>query len=212
MIKAIIFDYGGVLCYHPSDEQVAELAALCRLPVEDFQKAYWSLRPAYDSGDLTPREYWGRTGDYTESEIETFRDRDVQFWVRLDTRMMDWARELRRAGFRTGLLSNLPPDLGCYLREVSLVTANFDHHSFSYELRSSKPAPAIYWDALTGLGVQPEEALFLDDRADNVAGAVACGMHALQFESPQKLKLQLAQLSGRTGSLMPVGTPPVILE
>ena len=44
-----------------------------------------------------------------------------------------------------------------------------------------KPEAEIYHDAIAGLGVEPDEALFLDDRPENVEGARAVGIHAEIF-------------------------------
>jgi putative hydrolase of the HAD superfamily len=66
--------------------------------------------------------------------------------------------------------------LGEQLRATPGFLDPFDHVTFSYELGLVKPQPEIYRDAIEGLGVKPEEALFLDDRADNVEGARAVGM------------------------------------
>ncbi len=216
-LKAIIFDYGGVLCFHPPEEQIRNLATACRLQMDHFLKAYWSLRPDYDRGDLTATEYWKAIGnsagiDYSADEILQFRHGDIQFWIHLDSRMMEWARQVRSAGLLTGLLSNLPQDLGDHLRNEMHIPEDFDHHTFSYELRAAKPEAAIYQHAVEGLGVDPSEALFLDDRRDNVEGAIAFGMHAIEFESPERLKAQLAELNGVTGRLMPIGAPPIILK
>jgi putative hydrolase of the HAD superfamily len=202
-LKAIIFDYGGVLCFHPPEQQVRELAALCRLTYDQFLAGYWSLRAAYDRGDIERDDYWSRIGKpgghaYTGPEIENFSRGDVQFWVHLDRRMMDWARQIRASGLRIGLLSNLPQPLGEHLRDEMRLTAGFDHHSFSYELRAAKPEAAIYRHALEGLGVEPGEALFLDDRPENVEGARAVGIRAIQFETPGKLKQQLDELFGNS--------------
>ncbi len=194
-----------------------DLAEACHLQLDHFNKAYWSLRPAYDRGDLTATEYWKAIGnsagiEYTAEEIANFRLGDIQFWVHLDSRMMEWARQLRSAGIKTGLLSNLPQDLGVHLRNDMQIPADFDHHTFSYELRAAKPEAAIYRHAVEGLGVDPSEALFLDDRRDNVEGAITFGLHAIEFESPEKLKQQLAELEGASGGFMPIGAPPVVLE
>ncbi len=216
-LKGVIFDYGGVLCRHPSDEAVDQLAALCGVPRDRFLAAYWSLRAPYDRGDLNPPEYWHQVGKmlgrtYTEAEIKEFRRRDVQFWVQLDECMVRWARNLRAAGIRTAVLSNLPQDLGEHLRNAMRFVDAFDHHSFSYELRVAKPEPGIYEHAVSGLGLRKEEVLFLDDRSENVEGAQSFGIRALQFESPAKLKGQLAELSRVTGNFVPVGTPPILVE
>ncbi len=55
--------------------------------------------------------------------------------------------------------------------------------TFSYELGFIKPEAPIYQHAIEGLGVEPAEALFLDDRPENVEGARAAGIHAVVFDS-----------------------------
>jgi putative hydrolase of the HAD superfamily len=216
-LKAIILDYGGVLGFFPTEEQFRELAAACRLTLEQFLDGYWSQRAAYDRGDLGTVEYWqeiGRRGgqSYTSAEITAFSRRDALSWVHLDQRMLAWAGRLRAAGFRTGLLSNLPEPLGRYFRDEMRLPELFDHHSFSYELRAAKPEAAIYRHAIEGLGVQPGEALFIDDRPENVAGAEACGIRSIQFESPRRLREQLDQLARGSNGFVPFGTPPIFLE
>ncbi len=155
---------------------------------------------------MTPREYWqefarltGRT--YSDEEVAEFRRHDVQFWVHLDAKMLDWAKRVRAHGLRTAVLSNLPHDLGEHLRNEMHLVDNFDHHTFSYELRLVKPEPGIYQHVLEGLGVEPDEALFLDDKIENVEGAIACGMKAIQFRTPGQLA---SQLNGFTGMVPPL--------
>ena len=46
-----------------------------------------------------------------------------------------------------------------------------------------KPQPEIYLDAVQGLGIEPSEALFLDDRPDNIEGAQAVGLRALLYST-----------------------------
>jgi putative hydrolase of the HAD superfamily len=57
-----------------------------------------------------------------------------------------------------------------------------------------KPEPAIYKRALDILGRPPERILFIDDRAENVAGAGAAGMKALRFEGAEGLRRELWEL------------------
>lgn len=197
-IKGIVFDYGGVLCFFPPEQQVAELAELCRVDLDTFQHAYWSIRHAYDRAEFTPQGYWRAFGqiahrEYTDDEIEVLRSLDIQLWLRRDQRMMDWADRVRAAGIRTAVLSNLPRDLGEYLRNSTDLLTHFDHHSFSYELDSAKPDGEIYLHAVDGLGLEPREALFIDDRTENVTGAEAVGLHGILFESPEGLRASLAR-------------------
>ncbi len=56
-----------------------------------------------------------------------------------------------------------------------------------------KPDPAIYYLALHRFGLQPHEALFIDDRAINVEGARAVGMPAHLFTTAENLRARLEQ-------------------
>ena len=60
--------------------------------------------------------------------------------------------------------------------------------------RLVKPDPAIYHLALDRFGLQPGEAVFIDDRADNVAAANDVGMHGLHFVDAPTLRGQLNAL------------------
>jgi 2-haloacid dehalogenase len=54
-----------------------------------------------------------------------------------------------------------------------------------------KPDPAIYYLALDRFGLSPGDALFIDDRAINVEGARAVGMHAHLFLDAEDLRRRL---------------------
>lgn len=66
-----------------------------------------------------------------------------------------------------------------------------------------KPDPAIYRLALDRFGLRAEEAVFVDDNPDNVAGAAALGIHAIHFTGEQPLRAELADL----GLLPPHAAP-----
>lgn len=197
-IKAVILDFGGVVCFHPNDQQIAELAGLCGVPIADFLRVFWGHRTAYDRGDFDAAQYWKAFADstgrsYSAVQVSEFARRDSDFWSRIDTRVMEWARRVRASGARIALLSNLPADLGAQLYARPGFLAEFDHFTFSYEVRSVKPEARIYEHCVAGLGVAPSEALFLDDRIENVRGAQAVGIQAVLFESPQSLAGLAAQ-------------------
>jgi putative hydrolase of the HAD superfamily len=66
--------------------------------------------------------------------------------------------------------------------------------TLSFEVGAVKPEPEIYLRCLSALGVSPEEALFVDDRAVNIEGARALGMHAVLFEGEDALAAEVAGL------------------
>ncbi len=57
-----------------------------------------------------------------------------------------------------------------------------------------KPEPAIYRLALARFGLAPEDAVFIDDNAANVAGAEAVGMTAILFTDAEALAVRLRAL------------------
>jgi 2-haloacid dehalogenase len=61
----------------------------------------------------------------------------------------------------------------------------------SGEEKLLKPDPALYLRALDRFGLQPHEALFVDDRAINVEGAEAVGMHGHLFTDAEDLRARL---------------------
>jgi putative hydrolase of the HAD superfamily len=184
-VRAVIFDFGGVLCFHPDEPRWQRAAQAAGLPVGDFMNAFWAHRIPYDAGVVEPADYWrGVLGPaFQESRLPELVRREVELWNQYDTRVLAWAEQLRAAGYRTAILSNLPRPLGEELRATPGFLEPFDHLTFSYELRKVKPQPEIYLDAIRGVGVEPSEALFLDDKTENVEGARAVGLQAVLYST-----------------------------
>jgi putative hydrolase of the HAD superfamily len=181
-VKAVIFDFGGVLCFHPSKEQIARASAECGMEPREFVAALWKNRLVYDGG-LDPYEYWrgvaeiaGRTFD--DALIARMIEYEIDFWSKLDERMLAWVGALRAGGFKTAILSNLPRPLGARLRQRDGFLERFDHITFSFELGVVKPQREIYDDAVRGVGVAAGDALFIDDRPENIEGAHTAGLQA----------------------------------
>jgi putative hydrolase of the HAD superfamily len=181
-----IFDYGGVLAHHQTDADQAGLAAIAGIPQEKFSSLYWDTRLDYDKGSVTAAEYWqniarGANKTLTAAAIEQIVDADNRSWMHFDQVMWDWIGELRAAGKRVAMLSNMPRDLGETLASRTDRLRVFDHVTVSYEIHSVKPEPAIYEHCLAGIGTAPERTIFFDDRSANVDGAESLGIHAIEF-------------------------------
>lgn len=181
-IQAVIFDFGGVLCFSPTPDQIAKAAEVAQVPLADFDRAMWANRLEYDAGRLTPDAYWREVAELAHSPlanpVEALSYLDLEFWRRFDERVFAWIGLLRASGIATAILSNLPRPLGESLRGRSGFLEHFDHRTFSYELGLVKPERAIYEHALNGLGLEGRQALFLDDRANNVEGSIEAGLEA----------------------------------
>jgi len=104
-------------------------------------------------------------------------------WIALNPPMLAWAAALQHAGFFTAILSNMGPDvLRTMLQEFTWL-ANFNQLTWSCDLGIAKPDPAIYAFTCDRLGVRPDEALFLDDKIENIRGAEAFGLTPCNFRT-----------------------------
>jgi putative hydrolase of the HAD superfamily len=112
--------------------------------------------------------------------------------LRPDEAMIEAVRTAREAGVRTGLISN-SWGLGIYERAP---TELFDETIISGEVGLHKPQPEIYRLACSRLGVDPAEAVFVDDLRENCAGAEAVGMTAILHRSPEATVAELERLFG----------------
>ena len=194
--EGFIFDYGGVLVHSQTAEDQARMAAIASVPPETFMEAYWADRLDYDKGLVTNVQYWSDIAKkcsiaLTAQQIDNLSELDSKSWMRFDQPMWDWIDELRRAGKRVAMLSNMPRELGEALKSRTDRLDAFDQVTLSYEVRSAKPEAAIYEGCLEGLGTAPEQTLFLDDRIENVQGAEMLGIRGVQFTSRDEVLLRL---------------------
>ena len=191
-IRAVIFDYGLVLSGPAVPEARARLLQLTGLQEEIFDAHYWKYRLDYDRGTLNGPAYWKTialdTGiSLTGEQISAIVEQDVRLWASVNPVMLEWVLRLQAAGFKTAVLSNMGEDLLAHMRQNFRWLDSFDHRTWSCELDLVKPEEAIYTHTLQALGVQPQEALFLDDKGENIEGARLVGIHALLFTNPETL-------------------------
>ena len=162
------------------------MLALTGLDEPTFHAAYWAPRHAYDRGTHTGPAYWQAVGNHagltlTEDQIQSLIAADTDLWTEPNQPMIDWAARLQAAGTPTGILSNLGDSITDGVLEKLPWLAAFSHRTFSHALLLAKPELAIYTHAAQGLGVPPATILFVDDREDNIAGAIAAGMQVIRY-------------------------------
>lgn len=164
------------------------MARTLRLEVPEFQSRYWQSRLAYDEAALDPAAYWnivaGRELPYRE--IERMNELDGQSWTYAAPVMPAWARQVRAAGIRTAILSNMPLPVREALDRKTWLP-EFDHRTFSCDVRLAKPGPDIYLHSLRGLGMAARDVLFLDDRPENVRAAESLGIPSILFTNARNL-------------------------
>jgi len=187
-LQAVILDYGNVLSRPQRRAEVEGMAEVLKAPVARFEELYWKYRQAFDEAALSPEAYWegvarGLSRELPAAALERLTELDNISWADANPAMLAWARGLRGAGVRTAVLSNMPVTLRTYLSSQPWFP-EFDFACYSCDVRSAKPAPEIFRHCLEGLRVAASEALFLDDREENIDGARKLGIHTIYFGSP----------------------------
>ena len=200
MLKAVIFDVGGVLIRTQSRAGRERWASRLRLDPWDFENFVFSGESGRlaQLGQKRETEHWQWLREHfrlSETDLLEMR-RDFFAGDVLNEPLVAHIERLRQAGYRTGLLSNFMDEARQLWREVYSFINLFDGIVISCEIGLMKPEPQVYYLAAESVGVKPEEALFIDDFIENVEGARRVGMQALHFQEPEALQQQLAELTG----------------
>lgn len=184
MIRAVLFDIGGVLEITPDTGWAGR----------------WERELGLADGDVWRRleVEWrdGRLGAMTEEEVVSgmalklgLSDEQVprflgDFWNdylgTANRELIDWFAA-QRPERRTGIVSNSFVGARERERERYGFEELTDTIVYSHEVGIAKPDPAIYRMACERLGVPPEQTVFLDDVPQAVEGARAAGMAAVLY-------------------------------
>ena len=183
-IKAVIFDWGGVLMrtvdYAPR-HRWDDLLGLAYGSVERAVHGLDAWRHA-QLGEIRIEEYWHSVGDHLGLTPEQVLRLRVDFYSgdKLDSSVVSLLRQCREKNLKTGLLSNNTSDLLDMIK-VAQLEGLFDAIVISADIHIMKPDPAAYVAVLDQLNITPAEAVMVDDFPTNIDGARSVGMAAVLF-------------------------------
>jgi HAD superfamily hydrolase (TIGR01549 family) len=191
-IKALIFDIGGVL-YRTVDTKPLRKWER-HLGVDKGQLAEIVFtNPAAQLatiGKAAPDDVWREVGRRFSLSPERLSALRADFWKggEWDMELLNFIRSVK-SRYKTGIISDGWSDS----RENVKQYVNYDLFDvivFSAEEGIKKPDPGIFTRALARSGVEPQEAVFVDDRVPNVAGAEQIGMKGIHHvETPRTLEV-----------------------
>jgi putative hydrolase of the HAD superfamily len=197
---AVIFDYGGVLCYAPARQDVAQCAECSGLDEETFYQLYRGTRQYYGLAAAGYKAHWHRVakaaGITSEAAVKRFIDRESHLWTRANPETLALAREAKAAGSKIAVLSNMTSELLGILRGKFHWLDEFDVKIWSCEKGRAKPDEVIYRTCLQQLGCVPDKSLFFDDRPQNAEAARRVGIDAHVFESASQARAILERGPG----------------
>lgn len=195
-IRAVFFDFGGVLMRTEYQAPRQHLAESLNMEYEDLEQAIFGSPTAKQAtvGDIDEALHWQAVMQRLHlPESETKRVQDAFFGGDVfDSTMLDFMQVVHPECW-LGLISNAWSGLRDHLVEHKYDVA-FDHLIISAEVKAAKPGARIYQIALEKMGVPAAQAVFMDDFIENVEGARAAGMHAIHFTTQDAALTELKQV------------------
>ncbi len=192
-IRAVFFDLGGVIVRTEHQAPREHLAMRLNMEYEDLVRLVFQSETSRMAsiGKISTDEHWAAVTRKLKRDAAEAKAIREEFFAgdMVDRKLVDFIRSLRPR-CKTGVISNAWPDLRDYVVEQGFDDA-FDRMVISAEVGVMKPKAEIYQIALEQLEVSPAEAVFVDDFLENVEGARAVGMSALQFKDSEQAIVEL---------------------
>lgn len=204
--RALVIDFGGVLTTSLRES----FRAFCEQEGIDFQRLRSLVRASYrgsDPDDVIAQIETGRISveEFERRLAEVFSEGRHEPIVAegllgrmsrnlsLEPRMIEAVRRAHDAGIKTALLSN---SWGMDLYPAALLEELFDEVVISGEVGKRKPDADVFALAARGLGVEPDECVFVDDVRTNIEAAEAVGMRGVLHEDVDVTLAELERLLG----------------
>jgi HAD superfamily hydrolase (TIGR01509 family) len=187
-IEFVYFDLGNMLVSFDPMIACVNLADRFAISHNQARRALYEsgLQDQFERGQLSAKQFASAIRDRlgkTAAQVPTadLLDAASDMFTPIDS-MRSVLATVRQRGFRVGLLSNTCDSHWDWIQRqrYRVMDFAFDTIILSFEVQSMKPDPAIYEAAEQAAGLPAERILFLDDRGENVAAAIARGWNAVQ--------------------------------
>jgi len=197
-IKAVVFDFAGVIELNDSGNPMIAIAKAVGVPLEDFKKEYFKYNHLSNVGNmkwedmiLKVANVFGLT-EKIKKEISAIID-DLESRRVINAELVAMFPVLRQQGFKVAIFSNNNSELRERLIETKIIEL-IDEAIISAEIGFQKPHLEAFEVLFKKLNVQPAEVVFIDDTAKSLEKASEIGYTPILFESNEQLKSDLEKL------------------
>jgi putative hydrolase of the HAD superfamily len=196
VIKAVVFDFGNVICAFDNDVFLRKLLPHTDMSFEDLKEGIFGsdLHRRYESGLVSSGEF--RREAARKCRLSTSREEFLDAYTDIFTPIPATIGLIRSLNgrYRIGLLSNTNEwHFEHYIKKVEIFPL-FDSVTLSFDVKEMKPSEGIYRDALAKLQAGPEESVYIDDIEAYAEGARRVGMKGIRYVSHESLLESLRAL------------------
>ena len=190
MIKAIIFDYGGVVTPKTKSLILKDISESCKLPISVVKKTIKELIVDFQTGKIDSEFFWlefkKRTNTTLPPEYKSLWIRKYKEEFRRDPDILKIIKRLKEKGYLVPLLSNTIEPHAKFNRQNNNLDL-FDPVILSNEVGLRKPDKRIYLLVLEKIDCLPEQCIYIGDRADFLEPAENLGMHVIHYQNSSHL-------------------------
>jgi glucose-1-phosphatase len=190
MIKAIIFDFGNVICKFDNTLFIKKISKYTDKSQKEITNLIYNnsnLPVLYESGLISSDEFSWRITKLCALRIS--KEDFIKIYTNKFTPIestFELIRKLKR-NYKIALLSNTSKadfDLG--VKPLNIFPL-FDAITLSFEVKAMKPDSRIFEDMLKKLDLKPEECIYIDDLKEYSDKAKELGMFGINYTSSEKL-------------------------
>lgn len=198
---ALIFDFGNVVAffdYTRACEVFGRQLGLSGIEFLDCLRArgFTPLLQRYERGAMTTDEFSSEIRGLAGLEIT--HDEFVAAWTEifwLNEPVASLVTRLKSRDYPLVLGSNTNAlHAGRFVEQFVTTIAQFDRLVLSHEVGFIKPAAEFYHACAHAANASTHDCVFIDDLAENVAGARAAGLEAIQYRDDAQLVHDLERL------------------
>ncbi len=194
MIKAIIFDLGGVVINFNNTPYYKYLSKEGGLSLKTIRHVIEDVTlPDFEKGKITLQQFEKNTA--IKLGMKQNRIRWLEFYketVMFNYDVIELITTLHKE-YITGYLSNV--DISRYLYTIKIMNMDlFDFKFASCYIKLRKPDIKIYKKVIKELKLPSKEIIFIDDREENVNSAIKAGINGIHFKDRRTLDIELSKL------------------
>jgi HAD superfamily hydrolase (TIGR01509 family) len=194
-VRAVLFDFGNVLCAFDNGKFLEALSKLCGSPAKDLKTLLYhdsTLTQEYERGELSSAGFL--TGVSALCGMDLPEAAFIQAYTDIFTpnrALFDLVQRVKRH-HRVGLISNTSPWHFEYVIAKIDIFPLFDSVTLSCEVGASKPDPRLFEDALQKLDLMAEECVYIDDQPAYAQAATEHLLHGITYTTPIALMTELS--------------------
>jgi len=188
MIKAVIFDYGGVM--KPETHWAEDIALAYKVSAKIVKKKIKPFINSLQKGITKEDEFWKKFSLALKKPIpknsRNLWRKCVEKNFHIYPEMRRFVKKIRSQRIKTAVLSN---SIESHVKVIEKHAGykNFDIVVLSSRVGLRKPERKIFLLAVKRLKVKPEECIFIDDRDEFLKPAKKLGIRTVLAKNPKQV-------------------------